>query len=447
MNFDYRKGLKILCFACLALFFFASCGRQKKISGNVDYSFLIQEWNSTITDVMVGDGFSPLLASRAYAYPNIAAYEVLSKGDENSPSLVNRLNGLNQLPQPDNAKKYCYELAAVQAFAAVSKKLVYRENECDELLKKHVAFFRDSLGVDEDVLNRSIEYGNAVGGKIIEWLKADHYAQTKAKPKYLFSEVPGEWIPTPPEFRSALEPYWGTLRTFSGIKPEENSVPFEIPFSKEKGSGFYQLVMEVYDKSKTLTEEEKAIALYWDDNPDQMTFRGHVPTTRRRISPTAHWMGIAGLACKSKKLSLTETSRCYTMVSIAIADALICCWKEKYSTNLVRPVTCIREGIDQEWMPMIATPPFPEHTSGHASVSFSSATVLTEFFGSDFHFTDNSLVQYGEGERSFNSFLEAAEQAGMSRFYAGIHYLTGIRGGQQQGVKAGNRVIDLFNKK
>lgn len=423
-----------------------SGSKVTKISDSLNLSFLIHEWNSSITTIMVGDGFSPLLASRTYAYPNIAAFEVLEIGKKKSSSNETHFNALEALPQPDSSKTYCYELAAVQAFATVSKKLVYREQGCDELLIKHLSFFKDSLHIDEEVAKNSIEYGIAVGSGILKWAKEDNYAQTKAKPKYLFSTAPGKWAPTPSEFRSALEPFWGTLRTFSGINPLENSVPFEIPFSEKKGSKFYHLVDNVYQKSKTIIDEEKSIALYWDDNPDQMTFKGHIPTTRRRISPTAHWIGITGESCKEAKLKLDETVCCYMLASISIADALICCWHQKYETNLIRPVTYITKNIDQDWMPFIVTPPFPEHTSGHASVSFSCATVLTSIFGENHHFTDKSLVEYGLNERSFNSFYEAAEQAAISRFYAGIHYTTGLEGGKQQGKKTGAFVVNSFKK-
>jgi len=440
---------RVIPFLFILSLFLSSCN-QKKIAGiakDENVAFLLHEWNQTITDIMVGDGFSPLLASRTYAYPNIAAYEMLIQKFKDKQDMKNRLNGLHELPPVEIGKIYCFELAAIQTFATVAKKLVYREEPCDVLLKKHIAFFRDSMNLHEDVINNSLEYGKLSGEQIIAWAKEDKYAETKGKPKYLFSTEPGKWSPTPSEFRSALEPFWGTVRTFSGINPSENAVPFSIPFSTEKGSRFYNLAKEVYDSSKTLTDYQKTIALYWDDNPDQMTFQGHIPNPRRRISPVAHWLGITQQACKSKGLDMMESSKCYTMVSIAIADAIICCWKQKYETNLIRPVTYIHDHIDPEWSPMIETPPFPEHTSGHASVSFSSATVLTHIIGNSEHFTDIALKDYGLNERSFNNFYEAANEAAISRFYGGIHYKTGVDGGIEQGKKTGQFVIRLFENK
>jgi hypothetical protein len=410
-------------------------------------SFMLHQWNATITAVMVGDGFSPVLASRTYAYPNIAAYEVLQLRDGHHPTPDTPWNELRALPTPDTTQNYSYELAAIQAFATVSKKLLYREDACDALLQQHIAFFRDSMQVSEEVIANSVNYGTAAGAHILEWAAGDRYAQTKANPKYIFSQAPGKWSPTPSDFRSALEPYWGTLRTFSGIKTEDNQVPFVIPFSEAKGSPFYNLVMEVYDKSQQVTDEERTIATYWDDSPDQMSFVGHVPSPKRSISPPAHWIAIAGEACKNERWKMSETAKCYTMVSVAIADAMICCWVQKYETNLIRPVTYIRKNIDEDWMPIIVNPPFPEHSSGHASVSFAAATILTHLVGDNHPFTDTRLVEYGLGERSFKSYNEAAQEAAISRFYGGIHYTTGMEGGKTQGIRTGEFVIGRLSAK
>jgi hypothetical protein len=426
-------------------FFMTSCKHKaqqvQRISPDIDLSSLIHECNSTITDVIVGDGFSPLLASRAYVYPNLAAYEILQEAKKGARK---RVSGFPDL-SPVDTLIYCYELAAVQAFATVSKAMVYREVKCNELLTKQITFFRDSLYLDKEVLERSLAYGAMAGNKVISWSKMDNYSSTKGQPKYLFNmEDGGKWLPTPPEFRGALEPWWGTLRTVSGIKPNDVHLQFTIPFSAAKTSSFYNLVNEVYQKSKDISEEEKAIALYWDDNPDQITFHGHIPTTRRRISPASHWIEIAKETCKKHKLNIAEVARCYAMISVANADALICCWNQKYATNLIRPVTYIRKNIDPDWMPMIVTPPFPEFTSGHACISFASATVLSELFGDNCFFIDRSLLGYGLHERKFNSFYQAAEEASISRFYAGIHYKTSLEGGKASGKKIGQHVIKVF---
>ncbi|MDB5283374.1 MAG: phosphatase family protein [Bacteroidota bacterium] len=432
---------KYLVFFLIGL---SACGHKHlKYSGN--YAFLLHQWNQIITDIMVGDGFSPLLASRTYAYPNIAAYEILTHQYKGHPSLAGRANQLQVLPAPLQGKEYCFELSAVEAFARVSKKLVYREQGCDELLKKHLAFFKDSVALDDEVFARSVDYGDSVASAIIQWAANDGYAQTKASPKYLFSTEADKWQPTPPEYRSALEPYWFNLRTFTGQKTEDCLVPVTIPFSADKASDFYKLVKEVYDTSFKLSAGEKEITQYWDCNPDQEVFQGHVPVPRRQMSPTSHWMGIVTNACVQSNTGIMETAKCYAMVSIGIADAYICCWKQKYSTNLIRPVTYIKKYIDPDWMPLLVTPPFPEHSSGHSCISMAAAIVLTDQLGNH-PFVDSSVVPYGLKAKKFNSFIDAAREAGISRFYGGIHYKTGIQAGTRQGEMIGNKVVQLFKE-
>lgn len=426
-----------------------SCQNEPEYNPNFlhgkDVSFLIHDWNTLINNIMVGDGFSPLLAGRSFAYPNVAAYEVLTHGYD-QPSIAAKLNGLGSLPQPDSTKKYCYELAAVQAFATVAKVMVYRPFFCDTMLSKNLTYFRDSLKLSPEVINNSTAFGDSVAMAILAWASKDQYKETKAQPKYLFSTEPGHWIPTPPEYKPALEPYWKNLRTFSGLDPKEHEVPFTLEYNMDKGSGFYNLVMEVYDTSMSLTPEQTEIAKYWDDNPNQMTFSGHIPTTRRHMSPTAHWMSITRQACEVKDLDIMQSAYAYAAVSMAISDANICVWNQKYITDLIRPVTVIQKFINEDWMPLIVTPPFPEHTSGHSAISASAATVLTGIIGDNYAFLDTTVSKYGYPPRSFKSFNAAALEASWSRVFGGIHYSTGILGGQKQGQEAGAIVLDLFKE-
>ncbi|MGB5781699.1 MAG: vanadium-dependent haloperoxidase, partial [Eudoraea sp.] len=126
----------------------------------------------------------------------------------------------------------------------------------------------------------------------------------------------------------------------------------------------------------------------------------------------------------------------------AIADAFISCWDEKYRSNLIRPETLINEHIDENWKPVLQTPPFPEYTSGHSVVSGAAATALTEIFGDNFDFADDTEVAYGLPVRSFNSFNEAADEAAISRMYGGIHYRKAVAVGVKQGRDLGKFVLE-----
>ncbi len=411
-----------------------------------DLAFLLHDWNEQITTIMVGDGFSPLLASRTFAYANIASYEVLAMADTGMRPIAHKLNGLGNIATPPKNLDYCAELAALQAYATVAKQLLYRGHYCDSLMAKHLAFFKDSLQMSETVIEASVAYGTAAGNMVLDWANSDNYSQTKSKPKYLFSDEKGKWVPTPPEYRSALEPYWHTVRPFTKVDPKTIEDPFTIPYSTAEGSEFYKLVKYVYDKSKNLTDEERLIATYWDDNPDITTFIGHVPMPRRRMSPPAHWMGIAMHTCITEGLALKQAAQVYAMVSVSMADAIIFCWKEKYSSNLVRPITYIQEMWDPDWQSLIVTPNFPEHTSGHSAISAAAAQTLASYFGDPFKFTDISAEKNGDTPRNFASFKDAAREVSMSRVYGGIHYMTGVEAGIRQGEKVGNYVGGLFKK-
>lgn len=158
-------------------------------------------------------------------------------------------------------------------------------------------------------------------------------------------------------------------------------------------------------------------------------------------------MGITTVAAKKSNLAPMETIEAYTWVSIGLFDAFITCWDEKYRSNLIRPETYINRYIDPMWRPVLQTPPFPEHTSGHSVVSAASAVLLTAFFGADFGFDDTVEAEYGLPVRHFDSFIQASEEAAISRLYGGIHYMPAITGGVSQGKEVGNLIVNNLTMK
>ena len=170
----------------------------------------------------------------------------------------------------------------------------------------------------------------------------------------------------------------------------------------------------------------------------------------KKITPGAHWIGIAEIASRKANHNVIETVHTYTKTSLAIADAFISCWDEKYRSNLVRPETLINEHIDDAWQPILQTPPFPEYVSGHSVVSGAASEVLTDLFGDNFSFNDTTEVPYGLPIRNFKSFRLAAEEAALSRLYGGIHYRAAIDIGLEQGRDLGqfhSRKLQLRKEK
>lgn len=392
-----------------------------------------------ITKVIVHDIFSPPVASRIYAYSSIAAYESAIAGNPQFKSLAGQLNGLDSIPQPDPNKKYSFELSSVHAMAVVGKALIFSEQGMDTLDANNLARLRKLM--PEEMYVNSVEYGEKVASHILAWAGKDNYKQTRTFEKYTVPQNdPGKWKPTPPAYLEGIEPHWDKLRPFVLDSSTQFKPAPPTEFSPESGSKFYNEAKEVHDAVTYAKPEHQDIARFWDCNPFVMNVRGHVMFATKKITPGGHWMGITKIVCEQQKLDYAHSAEAYAKVSVALADAFISCWNEKYRSNLVRPETYINQYIDPDWLPLLQTPPFPEHTSGHSVISTAAAVTLTDMFGEDYHFVDTSEVEYGLPIRTYNSFLEASAEAAISRLYGGIHYRPAIEEGVKEGRKVGEWV-------
>ena len=281
---------------------------------------------------------------------------------------------------------------------------------------------------------------------VADWMDKDNYKQTRTMSKFTVdTDDPSRWQPTPPSYMDGLEPHWNKIRPFVIDSAAQFKPVPPPPFSMEKDSDFYKELKEVYDISQEITakgdeSEEVAMAQFWDCNPYVSVTRGHLMFATKKITPGAHWIGITKIACKKSDYGFDDTVYAYTKTSIAIADAFISCWDEKYRSNLVRPETLINKHFDEEWKPILQTPPFPEYTSGHSVVSGAASTVLTSIFGDNFSFEDDTELPYGLPMRAFPSFEAAAQEAAISRLYGGIHYLAAVEIGLEQGIGVGTLV-------
>jgi hypothetical protein len=398
-----------------------------------------------LTEVMVHDIFSPPVASRVYAYPSIAAYEIMALHNESFRSLQGQVSELEGIPQPESGEPLNYRLAALIAHMDLGRRLIFSE--------ERVTSFRDSLYAVWETKNSSEfriarDYGLKVSEFIAGWMDGDNYNQTRTMSKFTVdTDEPSRWQPTPPSYMEGIEPHWNKIRPFVIDSAAQFKPTPPPPFSMEAGTEFYKEVKEVYDISNEITRkgdesEEVAIAQFWDCNPYVSVTRGHLMFATKKISPGAHWIGITKIASRKTKSGFDDTLFAYTRTSIAISDAFISCWDEKYRSNLIRPETLINEFIDESWKPVLQTPPFPEYTSGHSVVSGAAAVALTDIFGEDFAFDDDTELKYGLPVRSFTSFRQAADEAAISRMYGGIHYRTAVEIGVKQGRDLGKFVID-----
>ncbi len=416
-----------------------ACQPAKDTSFDVADPTIMHQSLQKLTDIMVYDIFSPPVSSRIYAYSNIAAYEALVPGYPEYQSLAGQLKELKAGPQPEAGKEYCFPLAGVHAFLKTGKNFIFSEEVMNAYEQELYTKYQQAL--PEDVYERSMAYGDTISQHILAWASHDNYKQTRTFPKFSVSDAPGRWQPTPPDYMDGIEPHWAKIRTLvldscSQFKPAKPS-----EYSMEKGSAFYNEAKEVYETGVNLTEEQTAIASFWDCNPYVSHHQGHVMFATKKITPGGHWMGITSIATQLDSASMMESVEKYTMVSISLFDGFISCWDEKYRSNLIRPETVINANIDEDWMPLLQTPPFPEYPSGHSVISTSAAVALTSMYGEKFHFVDSTETPYGLPVREFNSFLDASQEAAMSRIYGGIHYMPAISNGVEMGRKVGQLVV------
>ena len=182
----------------------------------------------------------------------------------------------------------------------------------------------------------------------------------------------------------------------------------------------------------TRTEDQTEIALFWADGAGTET-------------PPGHWNSIAQIIAAARGNTMEENARLFALLNIAMADAVICAWDAKYTFNFWRPVTAIAFAEPQlNWMSFIVTPPFPDYTSGHSTVSAAAATVLPLFYGTeDLPFTTGSDVLPGVF-RSFSTCFDAAEEAAVSRIYGGIHFRSASEDGLQAGISIGEWTVTNY---
>lgn len=403
-------------------------------------SDVLHQNQDLLTQVIIYDVFTPPVASRIYVYSSLASYEAVKYSKKDALSITDRLHGFKPMPAPEEGKEYDFTLAATKAFFTVVRKIrVFSVDSLNNYEQDIYRNYKDAL--DEQTYNRSVALGDTIGKVVLQRAVNDGYALSRGKPKHLGSNEPGKWRPTPPDYLDGVEWCWNSMKAMALDSASQFMPPRPPAFSKDSSSIFYKYVKEVFDIGQNMTDEQKTIAKYWDDNPFVMEHSGHLMFANKKITPGGHWMGIAAIAALETKADPVKTAQTYALTAIALYDGFIACWDEKYRSNVVRPVTVINEWFDPRWTPFLQTPPFPEYTSGHSTITAAAATVLEELYGTNFAFQDTSDLRYIGMQRHFDSFRQASDEASISRVYGGIHYRSATEAGAEQGKKVGDWVI------
>jgi hypothetical protein len=426
----------------------AMAGMLSACNTQTDYEKIIHDpllFSNTVhklNEVVMGNNFSPIVASRNYTYASIAAYEVIAAGyPAKYLSLGGQLHGLDNLPKPEAGMKIDFELASIIAFTKLGEAVTFPEGSMKGFTDSIMQLAKDH-GMPKDVFKNSLAFADTVSAVILNWSKKDKYLETRTYPKYTVIDTPGRWVPTPPAYTSAMEPHWNVIRTMV-IDSATQFIPPPPPAYniKDKKSKYYYELMLIKNAVDSLNDEQKHIADFWDDNPFKLNVSGHIMFGTKKFSPPGHWMSIAGIAAQKANYDFAATVYTYAILAITQFDAFIHCWDEKYRSNYVRPETVINKYFDQNWSPYLQTPPFPEYTCGHSTVSAANAEALTYVFGDNFAYTDSSELEFGIKNRSYTSFRNAAIENNWARFYGGIHFHNSCIVSTEYGKKVGDFIV------
>lgn len=438
------KKLSFPLIVTLTLAFFFGCksiSSEENISSEV-YNLhaanpqFLHTSSQQLTDVIIRDIFKPPVASRIYAYSFLAAYETMQFESDDYNSLAGKLNGFTQGPVPEQGLVYCFPLASVKAFTVVGERLTFSSEMWEKFKDGFFEQYKE-MGIPAEVYERSIAFGEQLAEHILTYASQDNYNTTRGY-RHTLSGKFGSWEPTPPTYAEACEPQWNLIRSFTLDSASQFAPPAPAAYSLETNSDFHKLMLEVYQIAEDLTDEQQEIAYFWDDNPFVTNLVGHATFTEKKMTPPGHWVEITRTVAEEKELSMLEALEAYTLSSVAMYDAFIACWDAKYKTDRIRPVTAINSTLDEDWMPFLETPAFPEYVSGHSSISAAAGRVLTHLLGESVAFTDSTEYKYGHGVRSFSSFEQAYWETSMSRVYGGIHFRDGVEEGTYQGEKIGD---------
>ena len=282
-----------------------------------------------------------------------------------------------------------------------------------------------------------VTLGQRVAEQILTW-RADDGSRRRVR--HAPSSTIGLWRPTPAAFQAAMLPQWRYVAPFAirgprdflpAIPPALTSATYTEAFNEVKALGRRD--------SQARTADQTIIAQFWDDGLGTAT-------------PPGHWNRIAQTIARQRGLALADNARLFALLNITMADAAILCWEGKFGFNYWRPITAIHEADrdgnpdttpDGGWDCLLTTPPFPSYPSGHSTFSGAAATALARFFGTDAISFRIGSEGMPDVIRGYAGFWAAAQEAGRSRIYGGIHY----EFDNQEGLRTGRELADFIARR
>jgi len=300
--------------------------------------------------------------------------------------------------------------------------------------------------VDDVARERGVALGKEIASEMLLARMNDGSSQTTT---YTSGGLPGQWNRTAPGFLPPLLPNWGSVKPFAiadasafraAPPPALDSVQYAVAVDEVMRLGRVD--------GAGRTDDQTEIAKFWADGGGTAT-------------PPGHWNRIAIEISLASQQSTLERARTMALLNLALADAGIAAWDTKYTYDFWRPIDAIQRAAvdgndatasDLTWQPLLSTPPHPTYTSGHSTFSGAGATVLIGIFGDNVSFATQmdspsgltAQVPAAVVTRHFASLSQAAEEAGISRIYGGIHFSFDNVAGLASGASIGNEVLNRW---
>ena len=426
----------VMKLALLFAFAFSSpsCDTDTVTTRNTDTysSAVVVKWldmQARMLRVPLPPGVGTQAADRAQAYSGIALYESVVGGMPGHQSLQGQLTDFPTMPVKAPDVDYHWATVANAALAEINRRLFPLASESNKAsvdsleLALHTSFAGD---VSDVTLERSVSFGKAVAEKVFEWASTDGAANVNVP--YVSPGTPGTWVTTPPNMPAPVNPNASQRRLFVPDVASGATLTPPPAYSAEPGSEFYNMVKDVYDKSLVLTPDQKAMAIYHRDAPG--------------YPGGGHFVPILSQVLKKASPQLDVAAVVYAKCGIAQNDATVICFTHKYTFNLVRPITYIRQEMGHaDWNALFNTPGHPEFPAAHATISAAIAEVLTDVLGDNFTFTLNTYAYLGLPDRQYTSFHAMSQEMADSRVFGGIHYQASCDKGRDLGKKIAQNVL------
>jgi membrane-associated phospholipid phosphatase len=387
---------------------------------------VIVDWNRVMLDAIQVDRTAPPKAAYIMALVHGAVFDAVNAVEQDYQSYQIDIQAQTGT-SPEAA-------TAAAAYRILGEYFPAQKAMLDQAFAGALDKLADGRGED-----LGVDLGTSVAEQFLAQRQEDGSKAIVAHPP---STTPGQWRPTPANYAEAVLPQWPEVRPFTLMNGSQFRPDGPPTLASRQYATEYNQVKDFGSKASSFrTADQTEISLFWADGPGT-------------YAPPGHWNQIAAEAATQSPHSLVENARLFALLNLSLADSGIAAWDAKYTYNAWRPITAIQQGEfdgnrvtvgDPTWEPLLTTPPFPAYVSGHSTFSAAAAKVLEEMFGDRFNFTTTATGLPGV-KRSFTSFSQAAEEAGMSRIYGGIHCMVDHVDGAQLGRKVAGYVLDNFLK-